>query len=75
MRATHLIKANLNFNTTDQSAGDVITDLLTDRYNLTGADTGHRAWLLSTRLTSTGIRCGVWYERLPLFCSKSIQSG
>lgn len=48
-------QANLNFNTTDQSAGDVITDLLTDRYNLGGADTGHRAWLLSTRLTTTGI--------------------
>ena len=47
-------KANLNFNTSDQTAGDVITDLLTDQYNLTGADTGHRAWLLSTRLTSTG---------------------
>lgn len=46
--------ANLNFNTTDQSAGDVITDWLTDRYNLTGPDTGHRAWLLSTRMTTTG---------------------
>lgn len=47
--------SNLNFNVSDQSAGDVITDLLTDHYNLTGSDTGHRAWLLSTRLTSTGI--------------------
>ena len=47
-------KANLNFNTSDQTAGEVITDLITDRYNLTGADTGHRAWLLSTRLTRTG---------------------
>lgn len=47
--------SNLNFNVTDQSAGDVITDLLTDHYNLTGSDTGHRAWLLSTRLSSTGI--------------------
>ncbi len=47
--------ANLNFNTHDQTAGDVITDLITDRYNLSGPDTGHRAWLLSTRLTTTGI--------------------
>lgn len=47
-------QANLNFNTANQSAGAVITDLLTDRYNLSGADTGHRAWLLSTRLTATG---------------------
>lgn len=47
--------SNLNFNVNNQSAGDVITDLLTDHYNLTGSDTGHRAWLLSTRLSSTGI--------------------
>ncbi|MDF7672831.1 CAP domain-containing protein [Lactobacillus sp. ESL0701] len=46
--------ANLNFNTGNQSAGNVITDLLTDRYNLAGLDTGHRAWLLSTRLSSIG---------------------
>lgn len=46
--------ANLNFSTSDQSAGDVITDLITDQYNLSGSDTGHRAWLLSTRLTTTG---------------------
>lgn len=46
--------ANLNFNASDQSAGDVITDLITDQYNLSGSDTGHRAWLLSTRLTTTG---------------------
>lgn len=46
--------ANLNFNAGNQSAGDVITDLLTDRYNLSGLDTGHRAWLLSTRLSSVG---------------------
>lgn len=47
--------SNLNFNVNNQSAGDVVTDLLTDHYNLTGSDTGHRAWLLSTRLSSTGI--------------------
>lgn len=47
--------SNLNFNVSHQSAGDVITDLITDHYNLSGADTGHRAWLLSTRLTTTGI--------------------
>lgn len=47
--------SNLNFNVANQSAGDVITDLLTDHYNLTGSDTGHRAWLLSTRLSTTGI--------------------
>ena len=47
--------ANLNFNTCNQSAGDVVTDLLTDSYNLTGTDTGHRAWLLSTKLTTIGI--------------------
>lgn len=47
--------SNLNFNVSHQSAGDVITDLITDHYNLTGSDTGHRAWLLSTRLTTTGI--------------------
>lgn len=47
--------SNLNFNVSDQSAGDVITDLLTDSYNLDGSDTGHRAWLLSSRLTTTGI--------------------
>lgn len=47
--------SNLNFNVTNQSAGDVITDLLTDTYNLDGSDTGHRAWLLSSRLTTTGI--------------------
>ncbi|WP_251716555.1 CAP domain-containing protein [Lactobacillus agrestimuris] len=47
--------SNLNFNVNNQSAGDVITDLLTDHYNLTGSDTGHRAWLLSTRLSTTGI--------------------
>ncbi|WP_143468452.1 MULTISPECIES: CAP domain-containing protein [unclassified Lactobacillus] len=47
--------SNLNFNVSHQSAGDVITDLVTDHYNLTGSDTGHRAWLLSTRLTITGI--------------------
>lgn len=48
-------RSNLNFNVSNQSAGDVITDLITDHYNLTGSDTGHRAWLLSTRLTTTGI--------------------
>lgn len=47
--------SNLNFNVNNESAGDVVTDLITDRYNLTGADTGHRAWLLSSRLSSTGI--------------------
>lgn len=47
--------SNLNFNVSHQSAGDVITDLVTDHYNLSGSDTGHRAWLLSTRLTTTGI--------------------
>lgn len=47
--------SNLNFNVSPQSAGDVITDLITDHYNLTGSDTGHRAWILSTRLTNTGI--------------------
>lgn len=47
--------SNLNFNVSHQSAGDVITDLVTDHYNLTGSDTGHRAWLLSTRLSTTGI--------------------
>ena len=47
--------ANLNFNTCNQSAGDVVTDLLTDSYNLAGTDTGHRAWLLSTKLTTIGI--------------------
>ena len=47
--------SNLNFNVSDQSAGDVITDLLTDSYNLDGSDTGHRAWILSSRLTTTGI--------------------
>lgn len=47
--------SNLNFNVSHQSAGDVITDLITDHYNLSGSDTGHRAWLLSTRLTTTGI--------------------
>ena len=46
---------NLNFNVSQQTAGDVITDLITDHYNLTGSDTGHRAWLLSSRLTTTGI--------------------
>lgn len=47
--------SNLNFNVSHQSAGDVVTDLVTDHYNLTGTDTGHRAWLLSTRLSKTGI--------------------
>lgn len=47
--------SNLNFNVSHQSAGDVITDLVTDHYNLTGSDTGHRAWLLSSRLSTTGI--------------------
>lgn len=47
--------SNLNFNVNNESAGDVITDLLTDQYNLSGSDTGHRAWILSTRLSSTGI--------------------
>lgn len=47
--------SNLNFNVSNQSAGDVITDLLTDHYNLSGSDTGHRAWILSTRLSSTGV--------------------
>lgn len=47
--------ANLNFNASNQSAGDVITDLLTDRYNLSGSDTGHRAWLLSTRLSKISV--------------------
>ncbi|HCX40212.1 MAG TPA: CAP domain-containing protein, partial [Lactobacillus acetotolerans] len=47
--------SNLNFNVNNESAGDVVTDLITDRYNLTGSDTGHRAWLLSSRLSSTGI--------------------
>ena len=32
--------SNLNFNVSPQSAGDVITDLITDHYNLTGSDTG-----------------------------------
>ena len=52
---TTTASSNLNFNASNESAGDVITDLLTDRYNLDGADTGHRAWLLSTRATTTGI--------------------
>ncbi|KRL62789.1 CAP domain-containing protein [Lactobacillus psittaci] len=47
--------SNLNFNVSNESAGDVITDLLTDSYNLTGGDTGHRAWLLSPWLSTTGI--------------------
>ncbi|WP_297952867.1 CAP domain-containing protein [uncultured Lactobacillus sp.] len=47
--------SNLNFNVSNQSAGDVITDLITDHYNLTGSDTGHRAWVLSSRLTTTGL--------------------
>lgn len=47
--------SNLNFNVTNQSAGDVITDLVTDHYNLSGSDTGHRAWILSTRLSTTGV--------------------
>lgn len=47
--------SNLNFNVTNQSAGEVIRDLITDSYNLDGSDTGHRAWLLSTRLTTTGL--------------------
>lgn len=47
--------ANLNFNSGNESPGDVITDLLTDKYNLDGSDTGHRAWLLSTRLSTTGL--------------------
>lgn len=46
--------SNLNFNVANQSAGAVISDLLTDHYNLSGSDTGHRAWILSTRLSSTG---------------------
>lgn len=32
--------SNLNFNVSHQSAGDVITDLVTDHYNLIGSDTG-----------------------------------
>lgn len=47
--------SNLNFNVSNESAGDVITDLITDSYNLSGQDTGHRAWLLSPWLTTTGI--------------------
>lgn len=47
--------SNLNFNVQDETAGEVIADFLTDSYNLTGADTGHRAWLLSTRASQTGI--------------------
>ncbi|MDD1331821.1 CAP domain-containing protein [Lactobacillus delbrueckii] len=47
--------ANLNFNASPQTAGDVVTDLLTDRYNLSGSDTGHRAWLLSTRLSKVSV--------------------
>lgn len=47
--------SNLNFNPYQESAGDVMTDFLKDNNNLSGADTGHRAWLLSTRLSRTGI--------------------
>ncbi|MGQ5710000.1 CAP domain-containing protein [Lactobacillus sp. PSON] len=47
--------SNLNFNVSNQSAGDVITDLVTDHYNLSGSDTGHRAWILSSRLSTTGV--------------------
>lgn len=54
-------RSNLNFNVHRQSAGSVVTDLLTDHYNLSGSDTGHRAWLLSTRLTQIGI--GACYGR------------
>lgn len=46
--------SNLNFNYNQQAPGSVITDYITDQYNLTGSDTGHRAWVLSTRLSSTG---------------------
>lgn len=46
--------SNLNFNYDQAAAASTITDYLTDRYNLTGADTGHRAWILSTRLSTTG---------------------
>ena len=52
---TTTASSNLNFNASNESAGDVVTDLITDRYNLDGSDTGHRAWLLSTRATTTGI--------------------
>ncbi|QNQ81042.1 CAP domain-containing protein [Lactobacillus sp. PV034] len=52
---TTTASSNLNFNASNESAGDVVTDLLTDRFNLDGSDTGHRAWLLSTRATTTGI--------------------
>ncbi|APT18380.1 hypothetical protein FC62_GL000949 [Amylolactobacillus amylotrophicus DSM 20534] len=47
--------SNLNFNVYDESAGEVVKDFVTDSYNLTGADTGHRAWILSTRASQTGI--------------------
>lgn len=47
--------SNLNFSSYNESSGDVVTDYLKDNYNLTGNDTGHRAWLLSTRLSRTGI--------------------
>lgn len=47
--------SNLNFNINNQTAGEVVTDLLTDRFNLDGSDTGHRAWLLSTKISKTGI--------------------
>lgn len=47
--------SNLDFTSGEASAGDIITDMVTDKYNLTGADTGHRAWLLSPKLTTVGL--------------------
>ncbi|MDF7638148.1 CAP domain-containing protein [Lactobacillus sp. ESL0791] len=47
--------ANLHFISCQQTSASIINALLTDQYNLTGSDTGHRAWLLSPRLSSVGI--------------------
>ena len=63
--------SNLNFNVSQQTAGDVITDLITDHYNLTGSD--NRSPSLATFKSFNHYRHwgSLWYKWLPLFRSKS----
>lgn len=53
--ATTTIKSNLYFRTAAETAGYPISSLIIDNTNIDGQNTGHRAWLLSSRLSSVGI--------------------
>lgn len=53
--STTTIKSNLYFRSSTETAGYPISSLMIDNTNIEGQNTGHRAWLLSSRLSTVGI--------------------